>query len=445
MSEGGLPPVPRTALLSHVRQALARYWPANEDALAALPVIERPFPALVGELRLILVALPSALQAATVEGCLAVPREACTHPDAPRWEDVDWWLAAFLMLEGWHERAWENRRGPIHSYAVRLRAFDSRLWERAWVNRIALFLRQWAASRAEQEANTLLGPLPEPEWLLTHDVDAVDKTWPIRLKQGAFLGANALRLAARARVGSASRRAGAMLRFVLGREDWWSIDSMIEIEQRAGLRSRFHFRSDERRRNPTRWLFDPAYDVMQPRLQCLLARLRDGGFDVGLHQSFDAWRSATLMRRQRERLEQATHAPVRHCRQHWLRFSWAETWAAQADAGFAEDTTLMFNDRPGLRSAAALRWSPWNAESGRPHALAVLPTVMMDSHLYDYRPLEASERRATMRRWFDEIAAVSGQAALLWHPHTLTRDYGWRAGFEELVAELRQRMPGAMR
>jgi len=160
------------------------------------------------------------------------------------------------------------------------------------------------------------------------------------------------------------------------------------------------------------------------------------GFGIGLHPSFDAWRSAALARAQRKRLESAVGALVTSCRQHWLRFSWGETWAAQAQAGLTEDTTLMFNDRPGFRAAAALAWSPWDPTSSGPHPVTALPTVLMDSHLYDYQPLTPEERRRSIAYWLDEVVAVGGQAAVLWHPHTLTRDYGWEDGFIELLDQM---------
>jgi hypothetical protein len=49
------------------------------------------------------------------------------------------------------------------------------------------------------------------------------------------------------------------------------------------------------------------------------------------------------------------------------------------------------------------------------------------------------ERRAALGHWLDELVAVGGQAALLWHPHTLASDYGWRDGFVELLGQLRER------
>lgn len=61
------------------------------------------------------------------------------------------------------------------------------------------------------------------------------------------------------------------------------------------------------------------------------------------------------------------------------------------------------------------------------------PTVLMDSHLYDYEPLSEAERSSQMRYWLAECQKVRGEMAVLWHPHTLTEDYGWKDGFSELL------------
>jgi len=433
--------VPAEAIRQHLLQALARYWPKNTHQLLALPITALSFPKITEPLRLIEVRLPEWGEGCGIDGSLMVPRECGPTSVAPRWDQVDWWLAAFLMLEGWHERIHEQRHGPIHSYSLRLKRWDERIWKRAWVNRIALFLRAWAATEAGQDESALFGPLPRPEIRLTHDIDALAKTVPIRIKQSAFMGFNAVRLLANGRPGAARSLAGRSLKFLLGREDWLKIGEVQALEREACLRSQFNFYADDRPKNLKRWLFDPGYDIGEQRFAGLLTRLSREGWQIGLHQSFDAWRSADMMRRQRERLQSFLPTAVTSCRQHWLRFSWQDTWAAQTDAGFEEDTTLMFNDRPGFRAAAALSWAPWHPEACQPHRLHVLPTVLMDSHLFDYQPIEPGQRMAAIHYWLDEIRAVAGQAAILWHPHTLTADYGWNAGFQELIEYMKGMAP----
>ena len=429
-----VPPVERAALRAHVQQALSRYWPRNAGALERVARVERPFPDLNLPLRLCEVPLPEWASAFGIDGVLLVPCEACD--ETSEWSRVDWWLGLFLLLEAWHERTWERHHGVIHSYSFRLRGWDARVWERAWVNRIALFLREWAARELHTDTDSLFGARPLHEIALTHDVDAVGKTTAIRLKQGAFMALNALRLLAQGRPRDAAVRAGQALRFAFGTEIWAVPDAMLELERNAGLRSQFNYYADSRAKNVERWLFDPGYDVTNPEVCGRFPALIDGGWLIGLHASYDTWHSADALRVQRERLQSVVPVPVRSCRQHWLRFSWCDTWSAQGAAGIAADATLMFNDRPGLRAAAALAWHPWNPSTQRAHPVSALPTVLMDSHVYDYRPMTAEQRQRAFRHWIDEVRAVGGQAAILWHPHTITRDYGWRDGFVELIGAL---------
>jgi hypothetical protein len=57
----------------------------------------------------------------------------------------------------------------------------------------------------------------------------------------------------------------------------------------------------------------------------------------------------------------------------------------------------------------------------------------MDSHGYDYADLRGGDGLEQMRAVVQECLAVHGTMQVLWHPHTLAADYGWRDGFIELL------------
>ncbi|MFC1749412.1 hypothetical protein ACFL2V_11475 [Pseudomonadota bacterium] len=421
---------------NHVLLSLSYYWPKHRSSIENLPVPRLALPYVSGPLKLVSVALPNWAQAYAVDGSILVPQEAC-HSNC-EWQQVDWWLAMFLLQECWHEREWEQQHCAIHSYSYLLKDWDTRAWDYAWVNRIALFLRSWVATNEEKSDSQLFGPLPDSDVLVTHDVDAIRKTLPIRIKQAGFNVLNAGRHAKNGQVAGALKKIRSASRFMFGQENWWTFDTLLELEQQKGINAHYNFYADTRRKNLKRWLFDPGYDINAPAVKQLAQKIIDQGGEVGLHPSFDAWASADSIRQQKLNAEQSMGVDINSCRQHWLRFSWEKTWSAQQEAGLLRDTTLMFNDRPGFRAASAFAWQPWDHTAMSRQELTIMPTVMMDSHFYDYQTMEPAQRNADMSKWIDEVKLVCGNIAVLWHPHTLTKDYGWSDGFYGLVDMLQK-------
>lgn len=429
------------ALCNHVLKALCRYWPNDPKPIESLPVQQqRITDPITGPLRLVEVKMPLWAANCGVDGILLVPKEAVAggKPNSELWQYIDWWLAAFLLLEGWHERVWERQYGSVHSYSFRLKGWDERAWQHAWVNRIALFLRMWASYITGDLVIDRIGPLTKPGIQMTHDVDAVVKTLPIRLKQGAFNLFNATRSLSRGQFRQTGARLSQAKRFLLGQESWWTFGQLQQWEADAGIQAIYHFHADKQPKTLKRWLFDPSYDIAAPKQRKLLIQLIKQGHKVGLHPGYETWKDPSQIATQRSLVEAAAGAQVTHCRQHWLRFSWQDTWGAQQSAGLTHDTTLMFNDRPGFRNSSALCWQPYNPNEAAAHYLNATPTLFMDSHFYDYQSMSAAERQSVMRHWIQECQNVSGDAALLWHPHTLTKDYGWSDGFQDAVNLIRE-------
>lgn len=419
--------------------ALRRYWPKGEVHIAALPVSNAPSsPSVRLPCCLEGVAVPDWAAEAAVDGQILVPIEAL--PPSASWSDVDWFQVAHWYLDGLAEREHERRHGPIHSYSVRLRDWDARIWERAWVNRIAMFLRLWAARNQGVTETALFGERPTAEIILTHDLDAVEKTVEIRIKQSAFHGFNALRELRRGKIMQAAVSIGAAAAFFVRTENYRQFDKLHDSRRRLpGVYRIINVYGGEsgRRRSMKQWLFDPAYDVRTSNNVRDLRSLAEAGFAIGLHPSFDTWADIDGLLAQKQKVEAAVDRSITTCRQHWLRFSWAETWQSQETAGFDQDTTLGFNDRLGFRNGAAINFNPLrDVNSGDLLQLRSWPMVMMDSHLHDYERLDPAGQKAQINSCIGEICSVGGQATLLWHPHTLSADYGWREGFETLVGAL---------
>lgn len=427
----------REILVSHVIFSLDEYWKENTELILNLPIQDRQNSFKISiPLKMIPIDLPNWGSSCGVQNQILVPQE-CVKIDGNLndWREIDWWLAIFLLLEGWHERIWEKTHGVIHSYSFKLKDWDTRAWDHAWVNRIALFLRKWYSKHFNTD-NIFFGHLPKPELILSHDVDAVCKTHPIRIKQSAFHIFNSLNLLVKFRIFDSIKKLTKGIKFFLSNENWWVFDRLLTIEKSAGITAVYNFYSDTRSKNFKRWLMDPGYDVKSDRLKSLLRQLKDAGHKIGLHPTYDAWDDSELLAEQKKTLEESLGAKVTYCRQHWLRFSWRDTWSSQSIAGLEQDSTLMFNDRSGFRNSTAGSWNPWNEKKGEAYKLKCTASVLMDSHLYDYDNIGCLERNGLIEEWINECCLVNGECSLLWHPHTLTKDYAWEDGFKYLLQKI---------
>lgn len=341
--------------------------------------------------------------------------------NADDWARYDWWAGAAALLNCDAEREREREHGPLHSYSFRLDPAMRPAFDHAWVNRIVLFLRRWWSHENGVAEHTAFGPLPPAILHLTHDVDAVSKTIAIRGKQTAFSLYN--------------RRFGLAARFMLGPADYWQFDTITGLEARYGRRSTWNFYGGRGglMRSPKELLMDPAYRIGSHRLSRQIRAMKADGHRIGLHPRFDTWRDAARMRVEKTAIEDALGQDITDIRQHWLRFSFADTWKTQRAAGLVHDYTLGFNDRVGFRSSSALTYA--DAESG----MRLTPLVLMDSHLHDYSTMNEDRRFAMIDAVLNELVATGGEASVVWHQRVFHPDYAWGSTYEYLLNGLKTR------
>ncbi len=421
---------------SYVISQLKCYWEENQECIENLPIFRMPLKLPILPPKFNLIMLPSWAFECGVEGKILVPIDFVQKTVASDWRSIDWFGTIFWFLNGIPERVFEEKHGPIHSYSFKLAGWDSRIWEHAWVNRIGLFLRCWAAFQNNRSEEELFGPLPKPEIMITHDLDAIRKTWAIRLKQTVFNSFNSLKCLCSGDFLKALQKALQAVRFFFSSPNYYFLPEITKFEAKYGLKSHINVYSRTGSGNSPfkSWLFDPGYSILsETDLKTDLKNLHKNGWTIGLHPSFLSWENAEKIRLEKENLEKALQIKVTSCRQHWLRFSWDGTWQAQQEAGLALDSSLGFNDRPGFRNSSGLCFQPWDFHRGKPMTLCAFPLILMDSQLYDYSPLYGRDRIFHIKTWLNEIKSVCGCATVLWHPHTWSSDFQWSNSFQRVI------------
>ncbi|MFW5918637.1 MAG: polysaccharide deacetylase family protein [Halanaeroarchaeum sp.] len=167
---------------------------------------------------------------------------------------------------------------------------------------------------------------------LTHDVDRVRKTYQ------AFYYA------------MTRRDPGSVLDLLPGRRPYWQFQTVMDVESDLGVRSAFYF-LDERSLfgdlSPKEWLsreswrlYAGRYELDHPAIADVIEELDGGGWEVGLHGSYNSYRDPEQIEREKRRLERVLGHPVLGGRQHYLNLERPDTWRFQSAAGLRYDSTL---------------------------------------------------------------------------------------------------------
>ncbi len=252
----------------------------------------------------------------------------------------------------------------------------------------------------------------------THDIDFVD---------GRRLGvAQTIRSAGRnlvtdrAPLAACRRLASLPLRPIVGpRCDVFNtFAELMQLSEKNSLRSTFFFIAG---RAPG-GVDDDNYEIGEPWVRAVLKSIATRGHEIGLHGSYQSFRSTTQLGAELEALRLVLRSeriePDRiGCRQHFLRFDPAATWQAQAEAGLAFDSSICFADALGFRSGTCRDHPAFDTRNRRRLSIRERPLTLMDTTLLDraylgLSPDDAGDRAERLKR---SCRRVGGTFRLLWH------------------------------
>ena len=185
--------------------------------------------------------------------------------------------------------------------------------------------------------------------------------------------------------------------------------------ERRGLTSEFNFISAVT--NPR---YEGSYRITHPWILDLIAEIASRGHYIGLHGSYESYRSANQLRKEREMLLEAcaltsVTAAVDRVRQHYLRVSVPDTWEAQEAAGLCIDSSLGFADAVGFRCGTCYEYPLFSWMDRRALSLRERPLIAMDTSLTLYMQLSAAEAADELTKLKRICRTFDGDFVLLWH------------------------------
>jgi len=261
---------------------------------------------------------------------------------------------------------------------------------------------------------------------LTHDVDEIRKTYqhitrPLKLmKNGDLRGI-------RGQITSMKHK-------IQGNEPYWTFDELMAIEKKLGVKSTFFFLRETapvKLHDPKTWKhYGRRYDFCNEKICRVIENLRSGGWEVGLHGSYESYKKPDMLKEEKSMLEGILKERVNGTRQHNLNLQIPETFLHHEKIGFEYDTSLGHKDSTGFRWGTCFPFHPVNEYEKKGMKLLEIPLSVMDIVLFSTK-----DHWKTLTGIESEVEKYGGALTLLWH-HTVFNEHdfpGWGAVYEKIV------------
>ena len=261
---------------------------------------------------------------------------------------------------------------------------------------------------------------------LSHDLDYIEKTPILILKQTAFNGFNFIKR-------PSIKLLNKTIKFIITKSNYWNFDYWQDIEKDYNLKSIFYVYSK------VKWgikqsIFDPYYDVSKnKKLIEKLKEINTNGWQIGLHGSFCSYKNFDLLKSEKTQLEEVLKIEINKNRQHWLNYDEFLTPKLHEKL-FEDDSTIGWNDCIGFRASIASKYRPFNHLEKKPYDYFIIPQAIMDSNIYDYGYGDENNR---INKSIDIIKICkklkNTQFSISWHSRTLSKDYNWLKGYKTIL------------
>ncbi len=211
------------------------------------------------------------------------------------------------------------------------------------------------------------------------------------------------------------------------------IARILEIEARYGFHSTFYVLHD-----PYWSRMGPRYKLSSKGIHNIVDKIREADGEIGVHGGYLRFNNADLYRESREVIDRTFDVQSVGIRNHYLRFSYPETWRAQVKAGFLYDATFGDSDTLGPKDGQMFPFYPIDPDTGKAMKILALPITVMDATLFRYMKL--SGQKALDAAWaaIQPVIDAGGMVSLLWHNNYFDESeyWDWQWVYEQLLERL---------
>ncbi|MFC6733671.1 polysaccharide deacetylase family protein [Haladaptatus sp. DYSN1] len=218
---------------------------------------------------------------------------------------------------------------------------------------------------------------------------------------------------------------------------YWQFENIMALEESLGVRSAFYFLNEKRLfrdkpprewLNPKSWqLYAGRYDIHDPAIVDVIRRLDEGGWEVGLHGSYDSYNDFDRLKHEKETLEAILGHEIVGGRQHYLNLEIPTTWEYHRELGLKYDASLGSSSEYGFDHGYDVQ-RPFDDE------FVVFPLAYMENAIPD-PGVDFEFAWHECKRVLDEAYENRAVMTILWHPMKFAaRDFpGQRELYQRII------------
>jgi len=217
---------------------------------------------------------------------------------------------------------------------------------------------------------------------------------------------------------------------LIERDQYWTFNDFIEIEQSYNIRSTVFFLNETIKLNVLKpgsyKLALGRYRITDKKIVDIIKWLDGNGWEIGVHGSYNSYRDKELLATEKNVLENILGHPIIGIRQHYLKLN-DNTWKYQKELGLQYDSSWGYTDSIGYKDEKFLPFHPFNDE------FTVFPLVIMDTCFME-----------TKNKWIEfeknlKICEAKGAVLVInFHQHVFNK-YDF-PGFKEAYIDIIQKL-----
>ncbi len=261
---------------------------------------------------------------------------------------------------------------------------------------------------------------------LTHDIDRVVKTYQY------------ISHALKALIQRKGRRVFYHLASLFGSNPYWNFKEIMRIEESFDVRSTLFFLNESfpfKLFSVSSWNRSLGYyKFLDPKIREIIKTFDRGGWEIGLHGSYNSYRNLALLKSEKHALEEIVGHEVIGIRQHYLNLVIPDTWRLQKEVALKYDASLGIKNNVGFPEN---HYHPFRDEAS---GMVVLPLAIMDKYLFELS-IHLDDAWNRCLAVIDEAEKKGALLVVLWHQRVFNEKEfpGYKLIYTKIIEECKRR------